>query len=75
MRPISLKLSAELEALLDRLSRERRLTRSEVVREALRAYAAETGDTVAAAAGDLAGSLSGPRDLSTSDKHMAGLGE
>jgi hypothetical protein len=33
------------------------------------------GSSAALAAGDLVGSLDGPRDLSTSAKHMRGFGE
>ena len=75
MRPISLKLPEDLEALLDRLARERNVPRSTILREALRAYAGAAGTSVTAAAGDLVGSLSGPRDLSTAATHMAGFGE
>jgi predicted transcriptional regulator len=76
MRPVSIKLPEHLEQLLDRLARERNLTRSAVVREALEAYANRSrASSVTAAAGDLVGSLSGPADLSTSRKHLAGFGE
>jgi Arc/MetJ-type ribon-helix-helix transcriptional regulator len=75
MKPVSLKLPEDLEALLDRLASERNLTRSDVVREALRAYAAEVNGSVIAAAGDLVGALDGPADLSVARKHMAGFGE
>jgi hypothetical protein len=77
MRAVSLKLPEDVEALLDRIARERNLSRSAVVREALRAYAdgGLSRSSVAAAAGDLVGSLNGPRDLSTASKHMAGFGE
>jgi hypothetical protein len=72
---MSLKLPDDLEELLDRLARQRNIPRSAVVREALRAYAGAPGRSVTAAAGDLVGSLNGPRDLSTAPKHMAGFGE
>jgi predicted transcriptional regulator len=75
MRPLSIKLTKELEELLDRLARERGLTRSAVVREALQAYAGEVGASAGAAAGGLVGSLEGTRDLSTSAKHLRGFGE
>lgn len=75
MRPTSLKLPDDLEALLDRLARERNLPRSAILREALRAYAGAAGTSVTAVAGDLVGSLSGPRDLSTSARHLEGFGE
>jgi predicted transcriptional regulator len=75
MQPISLKLSEDLEQLLDRLARERNLPRSAVLREALRAYASTGSTSATALAGDLVGSLDGPRDLSTSARHMNGFGE
>jgi len=75
MRPISIKLPKQLEDLLDRLATERRLTRSAVVREALQAYAKQSGASVTGAAQDLVGVLEGPRDLSTSAKHLRGFGE
>jgi metal-responsive CopG/Arc/MetJ family transcriptional regulator len=75
MRPISIKLPAQLEALLDELARTRGLSRSAVVREALQAYAAGGTQSVTTSAGDLVGSLAGPRDLSTAEKHMRGFGE
>lgn len=75
MRAVSLKLPEDLDKFLDRIARERNLSRSDVVREALRAYAAEAGALVTAAAGDLVGALRGPADLSASRKHMVGFGE
>jgi predicted transcriptional regulator len=77
MDPISIKLSKQLQELLDSLAKQRGLTRSAVVREALQAYAKESGvpSSAGAAAGDLVGSLDGPRDLSTAAKHMRGFGE
>jgi predicted transcriptional regulator len=76
MKPISIKLTKKLEDLLDELARARGLSRSAVVREALEAYAAGSGNrTATTAAGDLVGSLQGPRDLSTAPKHMRGFGE
>lgn len=76
MQPISLKLSEDLEALLERLSQERNMPRSVIIREALRAYAAgERPSSATSVAGDLVGSLNGPRDLSTAARHMDGFGE
>jgi hypothetical protein len=75
MRAVSLKIPEDLERLLDHLAAERNLSRSDVVREALRAYAIESRASVTAAAGDLVGALDGPGDLSTARKHMAGFGE
>lgn len=78
MKPISLKLSEDLQALIDRLAGERHLSRSAVVREAIQLYAAtQTQDagSAAAAAGDLVGVLRGPPDLSASAKRLHGFGE
>ena len=80
MRPISIKLPKHLEALLDELARTRGLSRSAVVREALKAYAASSAagpivGSVTESAGELVGALDGPRDLSTASKHMRGFGE
>ena len=75
MRPISIKLPKSLEALLEELARARGISRSAVVREALQAYAASPiSGSVTELAGELAGSLDGPRDLSTSAKHLRGFG-
>lgn len=75
MRPYSIKLTPALERLLGDLARERSVSRAQVVREALVAYAGRPVASVAAAAGELVGSLSGPRDLSTNPKHLSGFGE
>jgi metal-responsive CopG/Arc/MetJ family transcriptional regulator len=75
MRVVSLKLPDHLDRALTRMARERRATRSEVLREALETFARGSDRSVTTAAGDLVGSLTGPRDLSTSPKHMAGYGK
>lgn len=76
MKPLSIKLPKRLQDILDELARSRGMSRSAVVREALEAYAAGPNDRSAtSAAGDLVGSLQGPRDLSTAAKHMRGFGE
>ena len=80
MKPISIKLPKNLEALLDELARSRGMSRSAVVREALKSYAASSATgpsagSVTESAGELVGSLDGPRDLSTAAKHMRGFGE
>jgi Arc/MetJ-type ribon-helix-helix transcriptional regulator len=78
MRPVSFKLPPALDDRITRVARRRRMSRSAVVREALEVLADEAGPkggpSVAEAAADLAGILSGPRDLSTSKRHMAGYG-
>jgi predicted transcriptional regulator len=75
MRPSSFKLTPAIEKLLDELAAARNVSRAAVVREALVAYAARSVSSAAAAAGDLVGSLRGPRDLSTSPKHLKDFGE
>ena len=75
MRVVSIKLPEDLDNELSEIARRRNATRSAVLREALEAFARGPRRSVTAAAGDLVGSLEGPRDLSTSKKHMAGYGE
>jgi metal-responsive CopG/Arc/MetJ family transcriptional regulator len=75
MRVVSFKLPDDLDRALTRMARERRATRSEVLREALETFARGSDRSVTTAAGDLVGSLTGPRDLSTNPKHMAGYGK
>ena len=74
MRAISLKLPESLDRRLTELAARRKTTRSALLREALEAFAAEPSRSVTSLAGDLVGSLSGPRDLSTAPKHMADYG-
>ncbi len=78
MPPLSVKLPKQLQELLDELARSRGMSRSDVVREALRLYAVSSGTlsgSVTDVAGELVGSLDGPRDLSTAPRHMKGFGE
>jgi metal-responsive CopG/Arc/MetJ family transcriptional regulator len=75
MRSISLQLPTDLVRALMRIARERKVSRSQVLREALDSYARGSERSVTAAAGDLVGLLRGPRDLSTCPKHLFGNGE
>ena len=75
MRVVSLKLPADLDRALTRIAKERHASRSQVLREALESYARGSARSVTAAAGELVGSLTGPRDLSTDPKHLTGYGE
>jgi len=75
MRPRSLKLPPDLDALIQKVADERHVSYSHLVREAVVAYLANPSASAAAAAGDLVGSLDGPSDLSTADRHFAGFGE
>jgi predicted transcriptional regulator len=74
MRTISLKLPDGLDRKLTRLAARRHSTRSAVLRAALEAYAEREGRSREGFAPDLAGSLSGPKDLSHSPRHMEGYG-
>ena len=78
MKTISLKLPDDLHARLAQMSRRRSVGKSEVVRAALEAYfagtAAAAGPSCADLAGDLVGSLSGPKDLASNPKHLRGYG-
>jgi metal-responsive CopG/Arc/MetJ family transcriptional regulator len=75
MRVVSIKLPEELDEQLTEIARRRNASRSAILREALEAFARGSRRSVTQAAGDLVGSLRGPRDLATSPKHMAGYGE
>jgi predicted transcriptional regulator len=75
MRVVSLKLPKELDQELTKIARRRNASRSAVLREALESLTRGPKRSVTAAAGDLVGSLRGPRDLSSSAKHLAGYGE
>jgi len=73
---LSVKLPPRLAAKVARLARQRRTTKSEIVREAVETLGpgAVKGSFL-----DLAnrycGSLRGPRDLSSNPKHLSDLGE
>ena len=75
MRVVSIKLPQGLDRELTELARRGRASRSTVVREALELFARGLKRSVTSAAGELVGSLNGPRDLSTSQRHMSGYGE
>jgi ribbon-helix-helix CopG family protein len=61
-------------ALEDEAARTRR-PRGEIVREALSEHFARRGESALDALGDLVGCMSGPPDLSSSKKHLKGLGK
>ena len=75
MRTISIKLPEELDRALTELAKKRRASRSALLRQALEAFPKSEATSVSEAADDLAGSLEGPKDLSSSSKHMKGYGE
>jgi predicted transcriptional regulator len=76
MRSISLKLPEPLDRQLTELAARHKTTRSAVLRAALEAFASAPASSrsVTSLASDLAGSLAGPKDLSTAARHLAGYG-
>ncbi len=76
MDSMTIKLPARLSARVVRLARERKVSRSELIRQAIEAYSPETGDTIVDRFGHLAGAGKRlPRDLSTDKRHLKGFGE
>jgi Arc/MetJ-type ribon-helix-helix transcriptional regulator len=78
VKTVAIKLPEEMLARVDRLSRARKLGRSEVIREALRRHL-ETGPGLASGsfaerAQRYLGSVRGPRDLSHHERHMKDYG-
>jgi predicted transcriptional regulator len=78
MKLLSLKLPDTLDYRLAHAASRRKSTKSEVVREAIAAYLAETGKDDAGSAltlaKDLAGIVTGPADLSTNPAHLKHFG-
>ena len=75
MRTLSVKLPVYLDEKLTRISKQRGLSRSTILREAIHAYLVEPDNSFSAQVRDLVGSLAGPEDLSTSVKYMAEYGQ
>lgn len=75
MRTVSFKLSKALDRRLAALARQRKTSRSALLREAIELYAANPAQSVTAAAAELVGALRGPGDLSSSSRHVAGYGD
>ncbi len=76
---ISLKVPEPLAAQIDATARERGLSRSALVRQAIQVFlsdeqAKRPGSALALVA-DLVGSCEGPEDLSVSKEYMRGFGE
>lgn len=78
MTTISLKIPEALKERVKAAAARRGTPRSALVREAIEAYLERGGQTQAGScldlAGDLIGSLEGPRDLSTNKKYLMGFG-
>lgn len=74
MRTVSFKLPEHLNELLTELARQRKASRSGVVREAIAAYAALGSPSVTRRVDELVGTVQGPPDLSTNPKHLRDYG-
>lgn len=78
MDTISLKLPRELAIRLESVAKQRRMTKSALVRDALAAYLANGNEPLPGSFGDLArefiGCVEGPGDLSYNPKYMEGFG-
>jgi Arc/MetJ-type ribon-helix-helix transcriptional regulator len=70
---VVVRLAPALNAKLTRLAKKRRVSRSEVIREALVGLGESESSPLDSIA-DLVGAVSGPKDLSTSSRHMEGFG-
>ncbi len=79
MKTLSLKLPQELDMRIGAIARQRGSSKSELVRNALVAYlageATPRSGSALELAGDLAGALEGPGNLSCHEEHMRGYGE
>lgn len=77
-RTISVKLPASLDDRLQAEARRRAASKSELIREAVTTLIdgsrAEAPGSFLALAGDLAGSIDGPADLSSGVSHLEGYG-
>lgn len=78
-KTVTVKIPAELEYQLRETAAESGESASNVVREALAEYFAKPRRAKKGNAlqllGDLAGSLEGPSDLATNQRHLKGFGE
>ena len=75
MRTVSFKLPAQLDEALSSLARQRKSSRSALVREAIEALAKGKRRSVTALVDEIVDGVSGPSDLSANPKHMTGYGE
>lgn len=79
MKNVSLKVEDLLAARLEAEAARRRVSKSEILREALTRYLERdpvpSRGSFAARAARFAGCLEGPPDLSTDPRHLEGFGE
>lgn len=71
---LTIRLDSDLANLLEEASERTQLTRGEIVREAVRKQLKENAGNKAGGLMKYAGAVSGPRDLSTNKKYLAGMG-
>jgi len=78
VKTTSIKIDEKLENEITYLSKEKGISKSMLIREALIEYVANnktnSKGSFSALAKDLSGSLEGAKDLSTNPKHLAGFG-
>lgn len=74
MRVVSFGLPANLDLALTALARQRQVSRSVLVREALENHLKPAHRSALDLAGNLVGSIDGPAGLSASSKRMKGFG-
>jgi len=78
MDTVTFKIPNEIRERLAAYARETGVSKSEVLRQALQEYLANSDhiveDSFGALTADLAGSLDGPEDLATNPKYMEGFG-
>lgn len=79
MKNVSLKVADPLAARLEEESRRRRVSKSEILREALEEFldrgAVPPADSFTARAAEFLGCVEGPPDLSHDPRHLDGFGE
>jgi Arc/MetJ-type ribon-helix-helix transcriptional regulator len=76
MTSMTIKLSSRLSARVARLARQRRVSRSEVVRQALEAFPGDEAATIVERLSHLLGAVRRlPKDLSTNPRHLRGFGK
>jgi hypothetical protein len=73
-KTVTIKLSRRLVAKLERISRQRGVSRSEVLRDALDALEETKPGSPFEDIADLVGVLEGPGDLASNPRHMEGFG-
>lgn len=78
MKTTSVKMDENLENKITFLSKEKGISKSMLIREALVEYMSNNGTktkgSFSALAKDLSGSLEGEKDLSTNPKYLTGFG-